>query len=124
MTAVFMLECLALGTHDSEQSRVMTGVRYGEGAGSEQHKVCQTSAVRRHQARKWNSQLTQKFTPAGSPRARVAGLPAERLRAYTSEKVAVVRVFDYKVERRKKEEHEDCLRLLNITGGSPGVMRN
>ena len=56
-----MLECLALGTHDSEQSRVMTGVRYGEGAGSEQHKVCQTSAV-----------------------------AAERLRAYTSEKVAVV----------------------------------
>ena len=73
----------------------MTGVRYGEGAGSEQHKVYQTSAV-----------------------------AAERLRAYTSEKVAVVRVFDYKVERRKKEEHEDCLRLLNITGGSPGVMRN
>ena len=77
MTAVYMLECLALGTLHSEYSGVLKGLRYGEGAGSEQHKVCQTSAVRRHQARKWNSQLTQKLTPAGSPRARVAGLPNE-----------------------------------------------
>ena len=35
-----------------------------------------------------------------------------------------LRVFDYKIERRKKEEHEDCWPLLNTTGGSPGTKRN
>ena len=33
-------------------------------------------------------------------------------------------VFDYKKEKRKKEEHEDCWPLLNTTGGSPGTKRN
>ena len=35
-----------------------------------------------------------------------------------------LRVFDYNIERRKKEEHEDCWPLLHTTGGSPGTKRN
>ena len=37
--------------------------------------------------------------------------------------MTIHRMFHYKLERQKNEEHEDCWPLLNTTGGAPGTKR-